>query len=150
MKILLEEYEKKKYWEIEENTFDFDTYDPYKLIKAPFKRVLKIAEDSISTIGHEEFFNKVANLYSNGFPEACISTIAYIDPIYLIDFKNDTYDDYEKLMWYPPTKEDNREYPVTNGLAIVYDLVMIYNPDLMWCIISDRANEVVMYASNFE
>ena len=157
MKILQSPYEKVRYRDMENILFDTNSLEHQKIIIKNFKNIRQV-EFEHSEIGQERFYNKIRDIYSSTFSEFCVSSIVNEysfssvvsqDPIYLFDLKHDTYDDYEKIMWYPPS-QDNKNFPFENGLAIVYELVLLYNTELKWCIVSDRYNDVILFGSDYE
>lgn len=157
MKVLQSLYEKTRFRDIENRLFDTKSLEHQKIIVKNFKHIRQV-EIGHSEIGQERFYNKIRDIYSSTFNKFCVSSIVgewrfssavSQDPIYLFDLKNDTYDDYEKIMWYPPSDENNN-FPYENGLAIVYELVLLYNTELKWCIVSDRYNDVILFASDYE
>ncbi len=147
MKILQSPYEKTRYRDMENILFDSNSLDHQKIIIKNFKNIRQV-EVGHSEVGQERFYNKMRDKYSSSFSEFCVSSVVQDDPIYLFDFKKDTYDAYEKTMWYPPS-QDNKNFPFENGLAIVYQLVFVYNTQLRWCIVSDQYNDVILFGSDY-
>jgi hypothetical protein len=148
MKILQSAYEKVRYRDMENILYDLDTLEAERIIVKKYKYVKEI-EIGHSEVGQERFYNKIRDKYSSRFSEFCVSSMAQDDPIYLFDFNEDSYDTYEKIMWYPPSHE-NKKFPSENGLAMVYELILLYNTELKWCIVSDRYNDVIMFGSDYD
>lgn len=148
MKILLSPHEKARYRDMENILFDVETSEAGRIIIKNYKYIKEV-ETEHSEIGQKRFFKKMRDKYSSCFSEFCVSSVVQNDPIYLFDFNEDTYDAYEKTMWYPPSNE-NKNFPFENGLAIVYDLILVYNTLLKWCIVSDRYNNVILFGSDYK
>ncbi|HYG16428.1 MAG TPA: hypothetical protein VEC12_11795 [Bacteroidia bacterium] len=98
-------------------------------------------------IGTIEFYQKLAMLFEATASEYCISTVVYSEPIFLFNFKNDTHQEYLALMNQPGSV--NYHIQGHNvGLATVYEIILLYNADLKWCVFADRYEDKIIMAWN--
>jgi hypothetical protein len=142
MKIITGNIEKKYYRNIEQKIFNIKN-DYYSHFKLMFN---SIECNEHSWLGDQSLYDKLYNTFKDTYPEFCISTIVQSEPIYLLNFQNDTVLEYNGILNFPQLIGLN--YPSYNaGIAIVNEIVYMYNIDMKWCVYSNRYLDITLLAS---